>query len=179
MLVVNLYCKLSTAPVLSTSVLYYIVRYLWIFSHSYLRDRESDAAWLGTALVSTPSMGGLFFFVYFPEGTWIREKDSGYEIYFPSLIVIVWILYDRFVANNELPYIIASKALIGTLVTKQGTVIPNVVGVITSIDSGAMPRYTPLNGLPFSMDIVCLTAFYFLCGFTMRAKCKDINNINT
>lgn len=33
-----------------------------------------------------------------------------------------------------------------------------------------------LNGLPFSIDILCLTAFYFLCGFTMREKINNINN---
>lgn len=33
-----------------------------------------------------------------------------------------------------------------------------------------------LNGLPFSIEIVCLTAFYFLCGFTMREKVMTVNN---
>lgn len=36
----------------------------------------------------------------------------------------------------------------------------------------------PMNGLPFSIDIVCITAFYFLCGFTMREMIATINNVN-
>ena len=126
-----------------------------------------------------PHLWAVCFFSY------LFLRALGYEkktLVTKSIFLVLLLLFGYFTIgllqtmNSHI--VIASKALIGTLVTKQGTVIPNVVGVITSIDSGAMPRYTPLNGLPFSLDIVCLTAFYFLCGFTIRQYVKEIHNIN-
>ncbi len=77
----------------------------------------------------------------------------------------------------KLQIVLSAKELSGTPATEQGVVIPNVVCIITSIDSGVMPRYKPLNGLPFSIDFVCLTAFYFLIGYTMREKIATFNNV--
>ncbi len=51
-----------------------------------------------------------------------------------------------------------------------------MVCIITSIDS-VLCRAKPLNGLPFSIDMICLTAFYFLCGFTMRNKIAAIDYV--
>ncbi len=64
------------------------------------------------------------------------------------------------------------------IVGLNGKAILNVAGFITSLDSDVIPHVVVLLGLPFSIDIVCLTAFYFLCGFTMREKISTIGNMN-
>ena len=130
------------------------------------------------ALWFLPHLWVLFIFSYaFLKA--VRYDHQSILIKSVFLLILLLIGYFTIGLFGSHEVVIASSSLNenGIWLTEHGTVIPNVAGVITSIDSTSIPHHTSLNGLPFSIDIICLTAFYFLCGFTMREKVFKINNI--